>query len=72
MPIYEYLCLNCQKRFEVLVNMKNEAKVLCPDCQSDRVKRRVSAFGIGGGVSRIKSGGNGCSTCSTQSCSTCK
>ncbi|MBC7349514.1 MAG: zinc ribbon domain-containing protein [Candidatus Aminicenantes bacterium] len=72
MPIYEYLCMNCQKRFEVLVNLNNQAKVICPDCQSDRVKRLVSAFGIGGGGSRIKSGGNSCSTCSSHSCSTCK
>ncbi|HAR36314.1 MAG TPA: hypothetical protein DCR87_05315 [Acidobacteria bacterium] len=72
MPIYEYLCLNCHKRFEILVNLNSEVKITCPDCRSDRVKKLVSAFGIGGGGSRIKSGGSGCSTCSSHSCSTCK
>lgn len=72
MPIYEYICQNCQKRFEVLVSLNSKAKVTCPDCSSDRVKRMVSSFGIGGGGSRIKGGSGSCSSCSSHSCSTCK
>lgn len=72
MPIYEFICHNCQKKFEVLVSLNSTVKITCPDCGSDRVKRVVSSFGIGGGGSRIKSGSGSCSSCSSQSCSTCK
>ncbi|MCX8160436.1 MAG: zinc ribbon domain-containing protein [Candidatus Saccharicenans sp.] len=72
MPIYEYICENCQKRFEVLVKLNSLVKITCPDCQSERVKRIISAFGIGGGASRLKGGSGSCSGCSSHSCSTCK
>ncbi|MBC7361311.1 MAG: zinc ribbon domain-containing protein [Candidatus Aminicenantes bacterium] len=72
MPIYEYICLKCQHKFECLVNLNKETKVICPKCQSDQVKRLISSFGIGGGGSRIKSGSGGCSSCSSSTCSTCR
>ncbi len=72
MPLYEYICQSCQKKFEVLVSLNQNIKITCPDCQSDRVKRLVSSFGIGGGGNRIKSGSGSCSSCSSHSCSTCK
>jgi len=72
MPIYEYICVKCQHKFEYLVNLNKEPKIVCPKCQSDQVKRLVSSFGIGGGGIRIKSGSGGCSSCSSSSCSTCR
>lgn len=72
MPVYEYLCENCQKKFELLVKLNSPIKVICPSCQSDRVKKLISSFGIGGGGSRIKSSSGSCSSCSSNSCSSCK
>ncbi|MCI4445799.1 MAG: zinc ribbon domain-containing protein [Candidatus Aminicenantes bacterium] len=72
MPIYEYVCLKCQKRFEQLVTNRQEEKAVCPYCQSEQVKKLISSFGIGGGVNRLKNSSGSCSSCSSSSCSTCK
>jgi putative FmdB family regulatory protein len=44
MPIYEYICRECEAEFEKLVGP--HAVVACPSCQSDRVTRRLSVVGI--------------------------
>ena len=45
MPIYEYECHNCGEKFEKLVRSINGAEpVACPGCQSEAVKRGLSAF----------------------------
>jgi putative FmdB family regulatory protein len=43
MPIYEYRCEACGRRFEELV-MNSSQKVVCPDCESDDVERELSMF----------------------------
>ena len=43
MPIYEYRCETCGKRFEELV-MKSSQKIACPGCDSDDVERELSLF----------------------------
>ena len=43
MPLYEYRCESCGKRFEELV-MNSRVKVSCPDCESDDVVREISLF----------------------------
>ncbi len=72
MPIYEYICQECGKKFEVLVGLNSASKITCPGCRSERVKRLISSFGIGGGSNRVKGGSGSCSGCSSHSCSTCK
>ncbi len=71
MPIYEYQCKKCGRRFECLVQGGREKDVVCPDCGAPEPQKLISGFGIGGGSSRIKSASSGCTTCSTKSCSTC-
>ena len=71
MPIYEFACEKCKKRFEQLVR-PGTAKVPCPACKSSKVKRRFSTFGIGGGGSNGGASGSGKSSCSRGSCSGCK
>ena len=43
MPIYEYKCDKCEKRFEELVT-GGSRKVVCPDCGSDGIEREFSLF----------------------------
>ena len=71
MPIYEFVCSQCGCRFERLVSMGREKDVVCPSGEAPEVRKAVSAFGIGGGSSRIKSASSGCTSCSSKSCSTC-
>ncbi len=48
MPIYQYRCLNCKKRFEVFLSYKDYGvkSILCPHCTSDQVQRRIGRIRI--------------------------
>ncbi|MDD8014904.1 MAG: zinc ribbon domain-containing protein [Acidobacteriota bacterium] len=72
MPIYEFVCKACGHHFELLVSMTGGGQISCPSCHGRDVRKRISAFGIGGGSSRLKQASTGCATCSSKSCSTCK
>ncbi|MEJ5240997.1 MAG: zinc ribbon domain-containing protein [Anaerolineales bacterium] len=43
MPTYDYVCLNCRKRFELFISYAEYGKrpVHCPYCQSENVRRRI-------------------------------
>ena len=51
MATYEYLCLACEHPFEQRRPMTSggvDTALACPDCGSDRVRRRFSLFGTAG------------------------
>jgi putative FmdB family regulatory protein len=49
MPIYEYRCQDCGKTFELLRRASEaDQGLVCPDCESERVRRILSAFASGG------------------------
>ncbi|MCI5141221.1 MAG: zinc ribbon domain-containing protein [Candidatus Electrothrix sp. ATG1] len=53
MPIYEYVCLKCEKQFETISTSSNNTEpVKCPECQSLDVKKNISASNL-----RMSSGG---------------
>ncbi|PIU23317.1 MAG: zinc ribbon domain-containing protein [Chloroflexi bacterium CG08_land_8_20_14_0_20_45_12] len=75
MPIYEYICPNCNSKFELLrsLSQANES-ASCPLCQNNakRVFSCFSAFSEGHeGVSTAIAGSSSCNTCSAASCATC-
>ncbi|RPI79992.1 MAG: zinc ribbon domain-containing protein [Desulfobacteraceae bacterium] len=75
MPIYEFTCTKCKNQFEYLV-FGNDKDIACPDCQSKKVKRLMSACrhksgGRGGDYAPAASSGGGCAGCGGGSCSTC-
>ena len=43
MPLYDYHCLDCQKRFDVFMSYAEYGKrsVTCPNCKSKNVRRRI-------------------------------
>ncbi|MDZ7360692.1 MAG: zinc ribbon domain-containing protein [candidate division KSB1 bacterium] len=72
MPIYEYYCQSCEKRFEELVFETKPAVVHCPECGTQEVNRLLSLFATGlnasnaaqqGGETSV-AGGCGCGSCS--------
>jgi putative FmdB family regulatory protein len=71
MPLYEFACQKCGKRFECLVAAGKDREVVCAECGSADIQKMISCFGIGGGASRLKASSSGCTTCSTKSCGTC-
>jgi putative FmdB family regulatory protein len=45
MPIYEYICLECQGRFQKLVRgFSDPPGLVCPRCTSQQIRRMVSRF----------------------------
>ncbi len=48
MPLYQYRCLKCKKRFEVFLSYKEYGtkSVLCPHCQSGEVQRRIGRIRV--------------------------
>lgn len=52
MPIYEYRCEACERRFEVLTSFAERERVKpCPTCESLKTHVLVSSFAaVGGGT----------------------
>jgi putative FmdB family regulatory protein len=54
MPLYEYVCLNCGKSFELLVDFsETKEQKECPSCKSNHTNRIISSFaslGIGNSI----------------------
>ena len=49
MPVYEYVCQQCDNPFEKLLGMSraDQAQV-CPSCGSQETQRQLSAFAVSG------------------------
>jgi len=52
MPIYEYLCSNCQFRLEKIQKFSDSPLVDCPACDNPGLKKLISAAAF-----RLKGGG---------------
>ena len=65
MPIYEYVCDDCNERYERIV-LRQDAAVTCPKCASERHTIQLSVFAAHGGAkasggpSGGATGGGGC------------
>jgi putative FmdB family regulatory protein len=46
MPVYDYVCLDCHKPFELVLtlNEHDKANSKCPHCGSKNVEQEVAAF----------------------------
>ena len=56
MPIYEYSCQACEKKFEHLHrSMNDRERVKCPECGSTKTARALSVFAVGAEGARTKS-----------------
>ena len=54
MPLYEYQCKKCEKKFEILVNRSDVGNpVECPHCNSKETDKLLSTFcpSVGSGSS---------------------
>ena len=71
MPIYEYFCSNCELKFELLRPMSQAGGVAsCPGC-GGRAQRVPSLFAKSSEGSLASESGSACSTCSSDTCSSC-
>lgn len=66
MPIFEFECAECGKRFEELVRSANAVdEVVCPGCRSQSVRKKISTFAAkvsGGSASSYGASAAACSS----------
>lgn len=67
MPLYEYVCADCEVKFERYVRAWGEA-VACPECESGAVEKQLSRFAMSGQGGGSKSGPAGSGGCCGGSC----
>ena len=49
MPIYEYQCSKCSRRFEMIHGASaRDLKIICPHCGDPKTQRVISLFSCGG------------------------
>ena len=70
MPIFDFVCEVCNEAFEALVM---GSKPYCPKCKSEKLKKKMSSFSVGGrGESSGTGSGAKCAGCAGGSCNTCQ
>jgi putative FmdB family regulatory protein len=52
MPLYEYLCEDCERSFERLSSFAGADDVRCPQCDGSHTRRLLSVIGGLGGQSK--------------------
>lgn len=73
MPIYEYLCKDCNAVFDALRSMQHaDDEITCAHCTSGNTVRKISLFSAHS-QGRVVTGGNSsaCGSCASGACSTC-
>ncbi len=59
MPVYEYVCMECESHFEELV--RGDERPHCPDCAATNVTKKFSVFATHGSSTQPSFGaGGGC------------
>lgn len=49
MPVYEYYCEKCGRNFDLFVrSVTQQDEPKCPHCESSKVTKAISLFGVGG------------------------
>jgi putative FmdB family regulatory protein len=67
MPIFEYICQECQHEFEALIFGRDKAR--CPKCQGQKLSPQLSVFAVSAkGMSVEGSAGTAPSTSPCGSC----
>jgi putative FmdB family regulatory protein len=64
MPIFEYVCKECEHEFEALVFGQQKAE--CPKCKSKKLEPQLSVFAVS-----AKSGASSQSAVPTGGCGSC-
>ena len=63
MPIFEYLCNDCGRRFETIVP-RYDSPADCIHCNSENVEKQLSVFAVSGGSKESASfDAAGCGRC---------
>jgi len=61
MPIYEYICRDCESRFETLVTAERQPS--CPKCRGQALDKQLSVFAVSAKSQDAMPSSGGCGTC---------
>jgi putative FmdB family regulatory protein len=67
MPIFEYICRQCQHEFEALVFGRDKAS--CPKCESKKLAPQLSVFAVS--TTGMSAKGSAGATASSGGCGSC-
>jgi putative FmdB family regulatory protein len=68
-PIYTYVCKDCQEKFDLLVGVNSEKEESkCTKCGSKNIKKALGSFSVGDAGNKTSSSGP---SCPTGTCPTC-
>jgi putative FmdB family regulatory protein len=69
MPIFEFVCKDCEQPFEDLIFGSDIEGVICPSCGSEQVRKKMSTFAskIGSDGASLSLGASSAAACSTGS-----
>ncbi len=62
MPLFEFVCKDCNEKFEKIVFSINNETIECPKCKSKNVEKQFSLFSAGA------SNSDGCSNKGSADC----
>jgi putative FmdB family regulatory protein len=48
MPLFEYYCGHCKRKFEFLANSSKSESPICPKCKRKSDEKLISQFAVGG------------------------
>ncbi len=66
MPLYEFICSDCELTFEELLNNSGEVNLVkCPTCGGRQVKKIISAFATKSSEQRSHAARTPAAACST-------
>ena len=73
MPIYEYVCQDCEKVFEVIRPMSQaDQATACEACGGENVKRKLALFyAQSGGHAVSGTSAPACASCAGGNCASC-
>jgi putative FmdB family regulatory protein len=63
MPIYEYTCIACGLRFELLAPARHADKARCPECGASKTERALSIFAARSEARLRADAGSPCARC---------
>ena len=65
MPIFEYICRDCERPFERIVP-RYDSKTECAHCHSENIEKQLSVFAVSGssdGAADFAADNAGCGRC---------
>ena len=73
MPIYEYICQDCQHEFETIRSMSQaDAQLACEKCGGRKTKRKISVFFAESGGKAVSGMAEpSCGGCTSSNCAGC-